>query len=492
MELSRRQFMGAAAGTAAAATVGGTLASTALGADPVPPFVDTNDKIFDPARMSIQLFTVRDAISRLDDPTGIRGGVRGVFETLAAQGYKEVEFAGYTQGANGPITIQQIKELLDANGLKATGSHVSANAFTNPTTRTTEFERAAILGMDFIGTAGAPSGGSTLAAWQTAADLWNQSGLIAQQQYGLKGIYEHPERPTYQFFTDPGLTDTHRIFKFLELTDPSCVFLEMDIFWAYVGAAAFPYADGTTFDPATWVHDNRARFRMFHFKNGNPQTATITRVEDGLIDYVDFFTRARGIMSDPAIKWVVEQDNAGGGAADPGRSLVNAGTAFNFVTSRPYPDVKGSRTLGPATDTLSSTVAEAYESTAEYGGEIDHINAYVERRTTAGWLAAGIYSDNGGHPGTLLSQGNRGSLTKPGWNTVSIPPVTVERGQKYWIAVQGLGGILKIRTFSGGAGVSNSETGDTRGRDDLPATWTTDTVYPNDGPLSAFAPLLTA
>jgi sugar phosphate isomerase/epimerase len=482
--------VGAAAGTAAAVTVGGAFASSAIGADPVPPFVDANDKIFDPARMSIQLFTVRDAISRLDNPTGIRGGFRGVFETLAAQGYKEVEFAGYTQGANGAITIPQIKELLDANGLKATGSHVSANAFTNPTTRQTEFERAAILGMEFIGTAGAPSNGSTVAAWQTAADLWNQSGAIARDQFGLKGIYEHPERPTYQFFSD--LPDVHRIFKFLELTDPATVFLEMDIFWAYVGAAAFPYSDGTTFDPATWVHDNRARFRMFHFKNGNPATATITRVEDGLIDYVDFFTRARGIKSDPAIKWVVEQDNAGGGAADPGRSLVNAGTAFQFVVSRPYPDVKGSRAIAAATDTLSSTQAEAFEATAEYGGVVDHINVYVDRRTTAGWLGAGLYTDDGGHPGTLLAQGSRGSLTKQGWNTVSIPPVAVAKGQKYWTAVQGFGGVLRIRTNSGGAGTGNSETGKTIGSTELPASWTTDVVYPGDAPLSAFAPLLTA
>lgn len=487
MDLSRRQFIGAAAGTAAAATIGGPLATAAIGAEP--PFVDTNDKIFDPARVSIQLFTVRDAVSRLDDPAGLRGGFRGVFETLASQGYKEVEFAGYGQGANGPITIQQIKELLDANGLKATGSHVSANAFTNPTTRTTEFERAAILGMEWIGTAGAPSNQGTLAAWQTAANLWNESGQIAQTQYGLKGIYEHPERPTYTFFTDA--PDQRRIFKFLEWTDPSSVFLEMDIFWAYVGSVQLPAPDGTTFDPPTWAAQNRNRFRMFHFKNGIPATSTITRVEDGQIDYVDFFTTARG-MSDPAIKFIVEQDSAPGGAADPPRSLRNAGTARDFIVSRLYPDVKGSRGIGPGTDTLSGTQPEAYEATAEYGGEIDHVNVYVERRTTAGWLGAGLYSDNGGHPGTLLSQGDRGSLVKPGWNTVSIPKTAVQKGAKYWIAVQGMGGVLKIRTFSGGAGTGNSERAEPTGSLELPASWPGGTTFPGDGPLSSFAPLLTA
>ena len=124
---------------------------------------------------------------------------------------------------------------------------------------------------------------------------------------------------------------------------------------------------------------------------------------------------------------------------------------------------------------------------------IDHINVYVERRnSTAGWLNAGIYSDNGGHPGSLLAQGNRGSLTKPGWNTVPIPPVSVVKGQKYWTAIQALGGVLQIRTNSGGGGTGNSETGKTAGRQTLPDTWTTDVVYPGDAPVSAFAPLLTA
>jgi hypothetical protein len=72
------------------------------------------------------------------------------------------------------------------------------------------------------------------------------------------------------------------------------------------------------------------------------------------------------------------------------------------------------------------------------------------------------------------------------WNTVSIPSVSLTEGQPYWIAVQGQGGVLKIRTFSGGKGTQNSETGRT-GRDDLPATWRTGRVFKNDGPASAYA-----
>ena len=142
--------------------------------------------------------------------------------------------------------------------------------------------------------------------------------------------------------------------------------------------------------------------------------------------------------------------------------------------------------LAPATDTLSSTLPEAFRNIARGSGSVDKLTVYVENGTTAGWLVAGIYSDANGHPGTLLGQNDGTPLTKGAWNTVSLPAVQLTAGQPYWIAVQGQGGVLKIRTFSGGKGTQNSETGRT-GRANLPPTWRTGTVFKNDGPASAYA-----
>jgi hypothetical protein len=142
--------------------------------------------------------------------------------------------------------------------------------------------------------------------------------------------------------------------------------------------------------------------------------------------------------------------------------------------------------LAPTTDTLSSTLPEAFRNIARGSGSVDKLTVYVENGTTAGWLVAGIYSDSNGHPGTLLGQNDGTPLTKGAWNTVSLPAVQLTAGQPYWIAVQGQGGILKIRTFSGGKGTQNSETGRT-GRANLPPTWRTGTVFKNDGPASAYA-----
>jgi hypothetical protein len=106
--LSRRGFIGAGAGLAAAAALGtaarpalGTHGSSAAKAPPGDPPLLPADRI------GIQ--PVRDHVSSI--------GFAKVFEALAKLGYKQVEFAGYTQGTTSEITTAQIRKLMDANGL---------------------------------------------------------------------------------------------------------------------------------------------------------------------------------------------------------------------------------------------------------------------------------------------------------------------------------------------------------------------------------------
>src|ERR671919_178067 len=99
--LSRRGFIGAAAGAAAVAALGSRAPTSLAQAS------GKGERLIPPGKFGIQLFTVRDAVSRLDnaviDPITaqpLRGGFRGVFEELVSYGYQGIEFAGYTQGAN--------------------------------------------------------------------------------------------------------------------------------------------------------------------------------------------------------------------------------------------------------------------------------------------------------------------------------------------------------------------------------------------------------
>ena len=101
----------------------------------------------------------------------------------------------------------------------------------------------------------------------------------------------------------------------------------------------------------------------------------------------------------------------------------------------------------------------------------------------------GRLPDNGGHPGTLLASGSLVSPTAGAWNDVSITPSTaIAAGQSYWIALLGTGGVLNLQDECCGAqGSQPSETSSSTSLSSLPATWSTGTVFPHDGPVSAYA-----
>ena len=117
--------------------------------------------------------------------------------------------------------------------------------------------------------------------------------------------------------------------------------------------------------------------------------------------------------------------------------------------------------LAPATDTLSSTLPEAFRNIARGSGSVDKLTVYVENGTTAGWLVAGIYSDANGHPGTLLGQNDGTPLTKGAWNTVSLPARAAHRRPALLDRGPGPGRLLKIRPHSGGKATQDSATGRT-------------------------------
>jgi sugar phosphate isomerase/epimerase len=317
--LTRRGFIGAAAGTAAAAATG-TWAPSAIGREALVP----------PGRLGIQLFTVRDAVSRLDmsviDPlTGepLRGGFQGVFEVLAAARIREIEFAGYGQGANGPITVAQIRALLDQYALKGIGTHIGYTQFLSNIEQV--LDDAEVLGLPYVGTADSPGRvhGETTEGYKRAAEDFNAFGAAAAAR-GMR-FYQHNH--SGEFAIDP--TTGIRLYDtILAETDPALVFFELDIFWAYVGQSRFP-----GFDPLQLVVDQPHRFPLYHVKDGVMDGGstfgwTMTDVGDGQIDFRTFFTVA---PSKGSHSYLIERDTAPGGAADPGRSFRTAQRSADYL-----------------------------------------------------------------------------------------------------------------------------------------------------------------
>ncbi|MGW2568842.1 sugar phosphate isomerase/epimerase family protein [Streptomyces sp. NPDC001537] len=306
--LSRRGMLGVAAGATAAALLGAATApataaeaSAAAGGRPVLP----------PGRLGIQLYSLRDKVSTL--------GFAPVFAELEKYGYDEVEFAGYTQGSAGPITLAQLRRLAKDHGLNPIGSHVGyyssdPNAYTFAQNLTKVLDDAQALGLKHIGTASGPGRyGNTVDAWKRAAAEFNMYGAAARAR-GMK-FYQHNHSDEFGFATDNPKVRLYDVL--LAETDPDLVFLEMDIFWAYAGQFRFskrPDGSPAPFEPLDYVLKQPHRYPLFHVKDGVSDSSNqfgyrMVDVGDGDIDYQRFIaavTRLRGERL--AHHWQTEHD----------------------------------------------------------------------------------------------------------------------------------------------------------------------------------------
>jgi sugar phosphate isomerase/epimerase len=229
-KLSRRRFVGAAAGMAGAAAVG---VPEALGRDR-----DRHGgrrrrggRLLPRDRIGIQLFTVRDRVATL--------GFNAVFDRLSDIGYREIEFAGYTaQGRR--WSNAELRAALRRHGLRGIGSHVNyfsadPTAYSFVTQLEQVLDDAEEIGLPYIGTASRPGQryGETVEGYRRAAEDFNRFGAAARAR-GMR-FYQHNH--SEEFAVENGM----RLYDvLLEETDPRLVFFELDIFWAYVGQSRFP------------------------------------------------------------------------------------------------------------------------------------------------------------------------------------------------------------------------------------------------------------
>jgi hypothetical protein len=147
----------------------------------------------------------------------------------------------------------------------------------------------------------------------------------------------------------------------------------------------------------------------------------------------------------------------------------------------------GDTVIEPTVDYNTTGVAEAFPFTATAGGSVSQINVYVDASSTSTRVAVGMYADAAGHPGAMLTQGIIGSVTNSGWNTATVPSVSVSSGTKYWLALLApLGsGVLKYRDKCCASTVV-SESANQASDGSLPTTWTRTSSW-SDGPASIYA-----
>jgi hypothetical protein len=147
--------------------------------------------------------------------------------------------------------------------------------------------------------------------------------------------------------------------------------------------------------------------------------------------------------------------------------------------------VLGQQEIETQRDSVALGEAEAFPVTANATTTVRSLSLYLDSTATVGRVFIGLYTDAANHPKTLLAQANSTTLTRGGWNTISIPAVSVTTGTRYWIAVLGTqSGTIVFRDDP--AGTCLSETSSQKTLTTLPATWATGTTYGGSCPLSAY------
>jgi sugar phosphate isomerase/epimerase len=324
-KLSRRGFVGAATGAAAAASLG-----------PWSPVASGRgrggDRLLPRNRIGIQLFTVRDQVSAL--------GFEAVFARLSDIGYSEIEFAGYSAGMpSRRYTNEELRRLLRRYGLRAIGSHVnyySADpaAYSFVTQLEQVLDDAEEIGMPYIGTASRPGQryGETVDGYRRAAEDFNRFGAAARAR-GLRFYHHHHSE---EFAVQNGM----RLYDvLLEETDPRLVFFEFEIFWSHVGQTRFP-----GFKPYEYPWYMPERFPLFHVKDGIDYSGTgapppgpgpnsfgwqMTDVGDGDIAFEPLFC---GLDIDDH-HYIVERDTAPDPVANPAGSFSTAERSYDYLIS---------------------------------------------------------------------------------------------------------------------------------------------------------------
>lgn len=308
-KLSRRNMLGVTAGAGAAALLG-LGAVPAAAQDLAAGKGGANQPVLPPGRLGIQLYSVRDKIAEI--------GFAAVFAELERFGYDEVEYAGYTQGI-GQITVRQLANLAKGHGLNGIGTHVNyfdnnPDGYSFATKLEAVLDDAQVLGLEHVGTASSPNRyGNTVDAWKRAAAEFNTYGAAAKAR-GMK-FYQHNHGDEFGFATDQPNVRLYDVL--LNETDPSLVFLEMDIYWAYTGQFRFsktPEGKPRPFDPLDYVIQNPHRYPLFHVKDGVHDPAArdgydMVDVGDGEIDYKTFIQKVNKTNKGRTTHhWQVEHD----------------------------------------------------------------------------------------------------------------------------------------------------------------------------------------
>jgi sugar phosphate isomerase/epimerase len=215
-------------------------------------------------RIGLQLYTVRSEMER---------SVERTLAQVAQIGYQEVEFAGYF--GKSP---QEIRAILDANGLVAPSAH-SADLNTIRTSWSKTLEDAAIMGHRYLVCASLSRRETATAdGWNRVATDFNHAGETAKRA-GMEFAYHNHAGE----FATVGDATGYDIL--LAETDPAFVRMQLDLYWIVRGGK----------DPLVYFARHPNRFVSVHVKDMSASNRMVD-VGAGTLPFAKYFAQAKRIV----------------------------------------------------------------------------------------------------------------------------------------------------------------------------------------------------
>jgi sugar phosphate isomerase/epimerase len=211
-------------------------------------------------KVGIQLYTLRDDARR---------DLEGTLVNIAQAGYKEVELLGSMNNFGMPA--QQLRAILDRNGLAAPSTHIDVGVFDD---LERQIDAAKVLGHQYLIVASLPDGEKLGPDdYRRWADRFNEAGARALRS-GMR-IGFHDEAWDFRNVGGEVLYDI-----FAQRTDPATVWLQLDTGNAAIGGA----------NPLDYMKRYANRYWLFHIKDA-PAIGADHDVElgKGIVDFRSIF-----------------------------------------------------------------------------------------------------------------------------------------------------------------------------------------------------------
>ncbi len=205
--------------------------------------------------LGLQLYTVRELLA--EDP-------RGTLNALARLGYEEVELAGLPPG----VSAKELRAMLDDAGLICPAMHVQGDVESQTDIAHAVGAELVILpaAMQLLNDDWSPKKDLDVASYQMLSSYLNKMG----KEFGAAGLSFGYHNHAWEMAV---VGERRGYDVLLDETDPSLVFMELDLGWTHVGNV----------DALELFERHPGRFKTCHIKDFNAK-GEIVNPGEGVVD----------------------------------------------------------------------------------------------------------------------------------------------------------------------------------------------------------------